>query len=74
MWDRKTMKLWPRAIKNRSRSFNIYQVKFQTKKKRESEKEIIFKKIIPENFLDIKQNINESSDFRSMHTSQQYNF
>ena len=35
---------------------------------------IIFKKIIPENFLDIKQNINESSDFRSMHTSQQYNF
>ena len=33
MWDRKTMKLWPRAIKNRSRSFNIYQVKFQTKKK-----------------------------------------
>lgn len=46
MWDRKTMKLWPRAIKNRSRSFNIYQVEIsdKKKKKRESEKEIIFKK------------------------------
>lgn len=43
MWDRKTMKLWLRAIKNRSRSFNIYQVEISDKK-RESETEIIFKK------------------------------
>lgn len=50
MWDRKTMKLWLRAM----RSFNIYQVDIPDRtKNRERGEEIIFKKITPENFLEI---------------------
>lgn len=50
MWDRKTMKLWLRAV----RSFNIYQVDIPDRtKNRERGEEIIFKKITPENFLEI---------------------
>ena len=70
----KNYEIVAKSHKKQIKKFQYISSEISDKKKRESEKEIIFKKIIPENFLDIKQNINESSDFRIMHTSQQYNF